>query len=205
MLSSTVRSRRRPIPNTFASTSKTQWRVSAAPSSWGLQGFGRYTHGRQWWRPAERAVLLGGRGRPSREARRASGKQSRLTSQVYGEGYKNSFVAGGEEITWFAQPRQWEGTPVVQRLINADGGEAVDEESGETQTFDETPVLLFCREEGQGYVYCGELAYLGHDPTRIPIRFVWQLTDYEQLKDAPPFQSLVANCRNLLASPRPLG
>ena len=46
------------------------------------------------------------------------------------------------------------------------------------------PVLLFCREEGQGYVYCGELAYLGHDPARIPIRFVWQLTDYEQLKDA---------------------
>ena len=29
--------------------------------------------------------------------------------------------------------------------------------------------------------------------------------DLEQLKDAQPFQSLVANCRNLLASPRPLG
>ena len=128
-----------------------------------------------------------------------------LFVNVYGDGYKNSFVGGGVEITWFAQPRQWEGTPVVQRLVNCDGGEVAADGGGEAVHFDETPVLLFCREEGQGYVYCGELAYLGHDPARIPIRFVWQLTDYEQLKDAPPFQSLVANCRNLLASPRPLG
>ena len=128
-----------------------------------------------------------------------------LFVNVYGDGYKNSFVGGGVEITWFAQPRQWEGTPVVQRLVNCDGGEVAADGGGEGAHFDETPVLLFCREEGQGYVYCGELAYLGHDPARIPIRFVWQLTDYEQLKDAPPFQSLVANCRNLLASPRPLG
>ena len=89
--------------------------------------------------------------------------------------------------------------------MNCDGGEVAADGGGEAVHFDETPVLLFCREEGQGYVYCGELAYLGHDPARIPIRFVWQLTDYEQLKDAPPFQSLVANCRNLLASPRTLG
>ena len=128
-----------------------------------------------------------------------------LFVNVYGDGYKNSFVGGGVEITWFAQPRQWEGTPVVQRLVNCDGGEVAADGGGEAAHFDETPVLLFCREEGQGYVYCGELAYLGHDPARIPIRFVWQLTDYEQLKDAPPFQSLVANCRNLLASPRPSG
>ena len=31
-----------------------------------------------------------------------------LFVNVYGEGYKNSFVGGGTEITWFAQPRQWE-------------------------------------------------------------------------------------------------
>lgn len=125
-----------------------------------------------------------------------------LFVNVYGEGYKNSFVGGGTEITWFAQPRQWEGTPVVQRLVNCEGGDVAADGDGEAAHFDETPVLLFCREEGRGYVYCGDLAYLGHDPTRIPIRFVWRLVDYEHLKDAPPFQSLVANCRNLLASPR---
>ena len=50
-------------------------------------------------------------------------------------------------------------------------------------------------------MYCGELAYLGHDPDRIPIRFVWQLADYEAIKDLAPFKSLVANCHNLLQSP----
>jgi len=90
---------------------------------------------------------------------------------------------------------------VVQRLINADGGDVVDEESGETQTFEETPVLLFCRDEGCGYVFCGELAYLGHEPARIPIRFVWKLDDYEAIKDAPAFASLVRNCHSLLKSP----
>ena len=122
-----------------------------------------------------------------------------LFVNVYGEGYKNSFVRGGEEITWFAQPRQWEGTPVVQRLVNCDGGDVDDD--GETIHFDETPVLLFCRDEGEGYVYCGELSYLGHDPTRIPIRFVWKLDDYDRIKDAAPFKSLIANCHNLLQSP----
>ena len=75
------------------------------------------------------------------------------------------------------------------------------DDDGETIHFDETPVLLFCRDEGEGYVYCGELSYLGHDPTRIPIRFVWKLDDYDRIKDAAPFKSLIANCHNLLQSP----
>jgi len=124
-----------------------------------------------------------------------------LFVNVYGEGYKNSFVAGGTEITWFAQPRQWEGTPVVQRLVNADGGDVPAAEGHEAQHFDETPVLLFCRDEGRGYVYCGELAYLAHDPDRIPIRFIFELADYDEIKDNAPFKSLVANCHNLLTSP----
>ena len=62
-------------------------------------------------------------------------------------------------------------------------------------------VLLFCRDEGQGYVYCGELSYLGHDPDRIPIRFVWKLDDYDLIKGTDEFKSLVDNCHNLLQSP----
>ena len=33
-----------------------QWRVIPVPSNWELQGYGRYTHGKDWWRPAETAV-----------------------------------------------------------------------------------------------------------------------------------------------------
>ena len=33
-----------------------QWRVISVPSNWELEGYGRYTHGKQWWQPAEKAV-----------------------------------------------------------------------------------------------------------------------------------------------------
>jgi hypothetical protein len=36
-------------------------------------------------------------------------------------------------------------------------------------------VLLFARNLNKGYVYCGRLGYNGHDPDRIPVRFVWEV------------------------------
>ena len=32
---------------------------------------------------------------------------------------------------------------------------------------------------------------MGHDPSRIPIRFVWALRDFETLRKRKPFQNLV--------------
>jgi hypothetical protein len=96
-------------------------------------------------------------------------------------------------VTWFAQPRQWEGTPVIQRLINCAGGEVLDDD-GVVEEVMPTPVLLMCRCEGQGYVYCGELEYQGHEPARIPIRFVWKLKEFSTLKEKEPFRGLVAAC-----------
>ena len=141
---------------------------------------------------------------------------------------KHRFVSCGgtrrREITWFAQSRQWEGTPVIRRLI--EGGvdasistsEPVTDKKGSMNAFkaqgkaeissvgcqtsatgvdakptehhecdtncksdtgmDAEPVapahiLLFCRCYQQEYVYCGRLAYVAHDPSRIPMRFVW--------------------------------
>ena len=40
---------------------------------------------------------------------------------------------------------------------------------------------------------------MGHDPSRIPVRFVWQLADFETLKDKEPFQALVEACTAMLA------
>ena len=109
-----------------------------------------------------------------------------LFVNVYGDGYKNVFLEGGRFITWFAQNRQWEGTPVVQRMINCAGGKDSD-----GKTVKSTPILLFCRNKGKGYVYCGRLGYSGHDPDRIPVRFVWELLDHEKLVQTAPFNSLV--------------
>ncbi len=33
-----------------------EWRVIPVPSNWELQGYGRYAHGKDWWRPAETAL-----------------------------------------------------------------------------------------------------------------------------------------------------
>lgn len=135
-----------------------------------------------------------------------------------GDCYKNVFLDGGRQITWFAQNRQWEGTPVVQRLIHSsshaakgeagsDGEEgggpapssaaAAADDAAEEEEEEETPVLLFCREEKQGYVYCGRLRYVAHDPDRLPIRFVWELRDYDALKAHAPFNSLLSTCEKL--------
>ncbi|KAJ8607607.1 hypothetical protein CTAYLR_005761 [Chrysophaeum taylorii] len=115
-----------------------------------------------------------------------------LFVNVYGEGYKNVLLNEGREITWFAQSRQWEGTPVIQRLINHAGGDL------DGEVYEETPVHLFCREEGKGFVYCGRLTYLGHDPHRIPIRFVWRLDDFDTLQRMPPFSGLLEAAAALL-------
>mmetsp|Transcript_18029 Transcript_18029/g.22180 ORF Transcript_18029/g.22180 Transcript_18029/m.22180 type:complete len:293 (-) Transcript_18029:1386-2264(-) len=45
-----------------------------------------------------------------------------LFVNVYGDDYKNVFLDGGRRITWFAQSRQNEETPVVQRMIYMCGG-----------------------------------------------------------------------------------
>lgn len=41
-----------------------------------------------------------------------------LFVNIRGCNYENCFLSGGARITWFAQDRQSEETPVVQRLIN---------------------------------------------------------------------------------------
>ena len=116
-----------------------------------------------------------------------------LFVNVYGDGYKNVFLDGGRAITWFAQSRQWEGTPVVQRLINCEGGKNLD-----GKVVRRTPVLLFCRNLGCGYVYCGRLGYGGHDPDRIPIRFIWELADFDKVAESRDFQNLVDACGRVL-------
>ena len=49
-------------------------------------------------------------------------------------------------------------------------------------------------------MYCGELDYMGHDPSRIPIRFVWALRDFETLRKRKPFQNLVRRRTNSCGS-----
>lgn len=120
-----------------------------------------------------------------------------LFVNIYGESYKNVFLEKGQQITWFAQSQQWEGTPVVQRLIHS-AGAIIEEEDGAAREIEPTPVALFCREEGKGYVYCGRLGYHAHDPDRLPIRFVWKLLQHDELSKSKDFRGLVQACSNIV-------
>ena len=120
-----------------------------------------------------------------------------LFVNVYGDSYKNVFLNGGKQITWFAQNRQWEGTPVIQTMIHS-AGAIVESEDGTTFEEPGTPILLFCRNLGLGYVYCGRLSYMAHDPERLPVRFVWQLDAHEELsKNSAPFQQLLDSVESI--------
>eukprot|EP00041_Stephanoeca_diplocostata_P003463 m.34866 g.34866 ORF g.34866 m.34866 type:complete len:308 (+) comp14336_c0_seq2:188-1111(+) len=125
-----------------------------------------------------------------------------LFVNIYGSGYKNVFLEQGRKITWFAQSQQWEGSPVIQRMIYSSGALVTSDETQETTEFAETPIVLFCRTEGKGYVYCGELQYIAHEPERVPIRFVWQLKQFNTLRMAPDFVDLVKTCAEVLGRER---
>ena len=40
--------------------------------------------------------------------------------------------------------------------------------------------------------------YEGHDPARIPVRFVWKLLDFATLQRSKPFMQLVSSCNEML-------
>jgi len=102
-----------------------------------------------------------------------------LWVNIGGADYRNVFLDGGARMTWYASPKNNEGTPVVRRLLA--GKEAV---------------LLFCRLQQEGssepYVCCGRLEYVSHDPSRQPLKFVWSLRDLETLRKSADFRELLA-------------
>jgi hypothetical protein len=107
-----------------------------------------------------------------------------LWINVGGADYKNVFLGGGEQVTWYASPKMHEQSPVVHRLIHSAASGAKGD-----------GVLLFCRQTlrvGNGpYVCCGRLGYVSHDPRRRPLKFVWELRDAAQLRSADAFQELL--------------
>ena len=102
-----------------------------------------------------------------------------LWVNIGGADYRNVFFDGGARMTWYASPTNHEGTPVVRRLLA--GKDAV---------------LLFCRLQQEGssepYVCCGRLAYVSHDQSRQPLKFVWSLRDLEMLRKSADFRELLA-------------
>jgi hypothetical protein len=106
-----------------------------------------------------------------------------LWVNVGGADYANLFLDGGRRMSWFASQRHDASSPIVQRLLatnRATGGRR-------------DTLLLFCRLPAEPYVCCGRLAYVSHEPSSSPLRFVWSLLDADQLlESSEPFRLLLA-------------
>ena len=95
-------------------------------------------------------------------------------------------------MAWFAQPGQSPETRVIKRMLEhhhqtsgAEGGQAEDSKP--------TPILLFIRNVGEAYVFCGNVTVVPGELSLSsrPMRFTWQLSDYDTLMRSNDWQTLV--------------
>ncbi|KAJ0400453.1 hypothetical protein ATCC90586_003542 [Pythium insidiosum] len=123
-------------------------------------------------------------------------------------GYENAFTEvpspqNAVYFRWFAQGRQHEQTPVIQRLLRAKRGDrelmladtattasGSDAEATAKPDGAEEPVFLFLRHVEGPYIYCGRLGFLGLVPQSRPLEFRWQLLDASAL-DWPKVKQLI--------------
>ena len=135
---------------------------------------------------------------------------------VGGKDYDNVFMDGGERMTWFAQPRHTLESPVIRRCLSGhatkkkatttkkknntqqtkDGGSGGGSGGGgggaKKKGGKVTPVYLWLRFVGGEYLNCGQVVPDEHDASRIPLRIVWRLTRFDELKENEQFKALVA-------------
>lgn len=121
----------------------------------------------------------------------------------HGNTYNNVFTHAGSRITWFAQPRQNEDTPVIRSIVaTANMEEESVEDARERANAEEEegrgiakgkdwPLHLFCRMEGCEYVYCGRLKMIDYQPSKHPMKFTMRLVDAPLLRGSEHFLGLV--------------
>jgi hypothetical protein len=121
-------------------------------------------------------------------------------------GYRNCFLNDGRQIYWFAQDRMNEASPLVLQLIHHESGysfvpgKELDEKIDDSDSKDFLPpaqVCLIMRLPGEPYVFCGRLQYVSHLHEPKPIRFTWNLLDFDKLLSRPQFQQVLRIAQRL--------
>lgn len=100
--------------------------------------------------------------------------------------YDNLFLEGGRHMTWFAGSRCTPETPVVQRLLRG----AADKEEEGAEEKEEEQILLFCRNNGEPYVFLGRVGVVEYELRRHPIKVIWRLADFDAVRDQPDFHEV---------------
>ena len=85
--------------------------------------------------------------------------------------YPNLFLDGGRKMTWVGAKGMDAEHPVIKRIL-ACSGDALD---------GKLHVVLFCREEGCSYVYCGRVGVDCFYPKTAPVKVVFKLCDFDTL------------------------
>jgi len=118
----------------------------------------------------------------------------------HGNSYANVFTRAGSRISWFAQPRQDEESSAIRTILKT---ATLDEESVEDAVrraedgeeaapkYVDWPLHLFCRMEGDAYVYCGRLKMVESDTKKAPMKFQMRLLDAPLLRTSAEFLGLV--------------
>ena len=69
--------------------------------------------------------------------------------------------------------------------------DAAEEDAADDGSFDPPSLLLFLRHVGGPYVYAGQLAYRSHDTTRTPMKFEFELAEFDRLLLQGDFRKLL--------------
>jgi len=150
------------------------------------------------------ALVAGTPGRPPRHNKYSGIQEWRNAVLLFvnvrgkaGSLYPNLFLKGGNHMTWFAQPSQTIHSPVIERMLVRDPHQQVErsendiDSNGGSVSQSTCPVLLFCRQEGEPYVFCGQLRASDVQANVRPLKVLWELTHISTLKQCQAFIQLV--------------
>ncbi|KAL9189620.1 hypothetical protein ACHAXT_009295 [Thalassiosira profunda] len=92
----------------------------------------------------------------------------------------NDFLDDARQVTWFGGSRMHDESPVIHKLL---------EYGKEASSAGGSNIVLWCRRHRpedksfSPYACFGRLGYRSHVPGSRPLSFVWELLDYDRLKN----------------------
>jgi hypothetical protein len=95
----------------------------------------------------------------------------------------NDFLDDAKRVTWFGGSRMHDESPVIHKLLQY--GQQDDKVSNSPHS----DIILWCRryqtdtKQFTPYVCFGRLTYHSHVPQSHPLKFIWNLVDYDELKN----------------------
>ena len=105
----------------------------------------------------------------------------------------NDFLDDARQVTWFGGSRMHDESPVIHKLLNygqQDNSNGANNNAADGRiSKPHSNIILWCRryqtetKQFTPYVCFGRLSYHSHVPQSHPLKFIWNLIDYEGLKN----------------------